>query len=145
VWNVSSVYHTGKYPTKKAAEEAFECAVIAGGIRDSMQEFVTPGWKEPEDDADIEELYTLEEEGEEGGGGAAEGSSSAGASASGGAGCAAAAAARCPPRCHVGTKKCPRLASHREFLANFEGLVARAAREFADASLPARLMKACER
>ena len=23
VWNVSSIYHTGKYPTKKAAEEAF--------------------------------------------------------------------------------------------------------------------------
>ena len=131
IWLLKSSYKEGKYPTKAAAEEAFELHILCNGLKKDMSEFITPGWREGGDD---EELYPAEEDSDVGDG---DGDG-------GGAGGGQSAALRCPTACHKGPS-CPRLAGHREFLALFTRLKRKAARVFKSPGLASRIDEATSR
>ena len=131
VWLLNSSYKEGRYPTKAAAEEAFELHILCNGLKKDMSEFITPGWREGGDD---EELYPAEEDSDVGDGDGDVG----------GAGGGQSAALRCPTACHKGPG-CPRLAGHREFLALFTRLKRKAARVFKSPGLASRIDEATSR
>ena len=120
VWLLKSSYLEKRFPTKAAAEEAFEVFILCNGLKKDMTEFISPGWVEGADD---EHLYSAEEDSDVGD---ADGNGSD------------VGGQRCPAACQQGGA-CPRLAGHREFLARFATLKRKAARMFKSPGLASRI------